>query len=60
MNEIENINIGDFPPIGGLMVSKLITEKGNKPMFMYREKRTRNEDSGWRIFSGFETDEYLG
>lgn len=59
MNEIENINIDDFLSIGGLMVSKLITEKGNKPMFMYREKRTRNEDSGWRIFSGFETDEYL-
>lgn len=58
MDEVENINSDDFL-IGGLMVSKIITEKGYKPMFMYREKRIRNEDSGWRIFSGLETDEYL-
>ncbi|MCK7558447.1 DUF2185 domain-containing protein [Chitinophaga sedimenti] len=25
---------------------------------MYREKRSRPEDSGWRIFTGFETEEY--
>jgi len=54
-----NSSIDDFPPIRGLMVSKLITEEGKTPMFIYREKRTRKEDSGWRIFSGFETDEYL-
>jgi len=59
MNEIEDINFDNFPPIGGLMVSKLIMDEGNKPMFMYREKSTKNEDSGWRIFSGKETDEYL-
>lgn len=28
-------------------------------MFMYREKRTTPADSGWRIFSGLETAEYL-
>lgn len=49
----------NFPEIGGLMVSKLITESGKKPMFMFREKRIRIEDSGWRIFSGFESDEYV-
>ncbi len=48
----------DFPPIGGLMVSKMITEEGKKPCFMYREKRIRPEDSGWRIFSAEESDEY--
>lgn len=58
MNETKEMNFDDFPPIGGLMVSKLITEKGKKPMFMYRGKRTRNEDSGWRIFTGYETEEY--
>lgn len=52
-DEFEN-----FPPIGGLMVSKMITEEGRKPMFMYRDKRCRPEDSGWRIFSGFESEEY--
>lgn len=48
----------DFPPIGGLMVSKMVVDQNMKPRFMYREKRTRPEDSGWRIFSGFETEEY--
>jgi len=49
----------DFPEIGGLMVSKLITESGKKPKFMFREKRSRDADSGWRIFSGLESDEYV-
>jgi hypothetical protein len=51
-------NFDDFPPIGGLMVSKMVANNGIKPRFMYREKRTRPEDSGWRIFTGFETEEY--
>ena len=50
--------ISKFPPIGGLMVSKMITEEHKKPMFMYRDKRSGVEDSGWRIFSGAESDEY--
>lgn len=40
------------------MVSKMVTEGNRKPLFMFREKRSRPEDSGWRIFSGFESDEY--
>lgn len=48
----------NFPPIGGLMVSKMVANDGKKPLFMYREKRSRPEDSGWRIFSGFESQEY--
>ncbi|MDR2145715.1 MAG: DUF2185 domain-containing protein [Tannerella sp.] len=52
------VNIENFPPIGGLMVSKMIVEEHKKPMFLYRDKRSRPEDSGWRIFSGFESDEY--
>lgn len=48
----------NFPPIGGLMVSKMVVDDGIKPGFMYREKRTRPEDSGWRIFTGLETEEY--
>lgn len=51
-------NFDDFPPIGVLMVSKMISEEKKKPLFMYREKRTRPEDSGWRIFSGYESQEY--
>jgi hypothetical protein len=56
-NKEEN-NFDNFPIIGGLMVSKMIVDKNLKPRFMYREKRTRPEDSGWRIFTGFETEEY--
>ena len=56
-NREEN-NFDNFPPIGGLMVSKMVVDKNIKPRFMYREKRTRPEDSGWRIFTGFESEEY--
>lgn len=55
----EEENFDSFPPIGGLMVSKMVTDQNIKPRFMYREKRTRPEDSGWRIFTGFETDDYI-
>lgn len=51
-------DFSDFPPIGGLMVSKMITDEGRKPRFMFREKRSRPEDSGWRIFSAGESDAY--
>lgn len=56
-NKEEN-NFDNFPPIGGIMVSKMVVDENIKPNFMYREKRTRPEDSGWRIFTGFETEEY--
>ncbi|MBF4486534.1 DUF2185 domain-containing protein [Flavobacterium sp. CSZ] len=56
--EEEENNFNDFPPIGGLMVSKMVVDKNIKPGFLYREKRTRPEDSGWRILTGFESPEY--
>nr|WP_262903514.1 DUF2185 domain-containing protein [Niabella beijingensis] len=37
----------------------MVVDKKIKPRFMYREKRIRPEDSGWRIFTGMETDAYL-
>ena len=55
----KQVAIENFPPIGGLMVSKMITEEHKKPMFMYRDKRSGPEDSGWRIFSGFESEKYV-
>ncbi|KUJ59775.1 hypothetical protein AR687_21455 [Flavobacteriaceae bacterium CRH] len=51
-------NFDNFPPIGGLMVSKMVVDQNMKPRFLFREKRTRPEDSGWRIFTGFESEEY--
>lgn len=54
----EENNFDNFPPIGGLMVSKMVVDQNIKPGFLYREKRTRPEDSGWRILTGFESPEY--
>lgn len=51
-------NFENFPPIGGLLVSRMIFDENRKPLFMYRNKSTRKEDSGWKIFSGFETEAY--
>jgi hypothetical protein len=48
----------NFPAIGGVMVSKMVTDKKKKVRFMYREKPTQDQDSGWRIFSGSEDQEY--
>ena len=58
MKKTKQVDMDKFPSIGGLMVSKMITEEHKKPMFMYREKRSRLEDSGWRIFSGLESEAY--
>jgi hypothetical protein len=58
MKKITEVDFGDFPPIGGIIASKMIVDGNIKPRFMYREKRTRPEDSGWRIFTGLETEEY--
>lgn len=40
------------------MVSNKIAVDKLKPMFMYREKRIDEDDSGWRIFSGLEDEVY--
>lgn len=47
------------PEIGGLLVSRMVTDDLQQPRFIYREKRIRPEDSGWRIFTGMESEEYL-
>ena len=49
----------NFVSVGELVVSKMITQEGKKPMFIYRQKRSGKKDSGWRIFSGFEDDKYV-
>lgn len=40
------------------LVSKKITNDGQPVRFLYREAADRNEDSGWRMFSGTESKEY--
>jgi hypothetical protein len=42
------------------LVSNMVFEGKKIVRFLYREKPDREEDSGWRLFSGYETDEYNG
>jgi hypothetical protein len=48
-----------IPPMGFCLVSNMITVDGMKIGFMYREKVTEKDDSGWRFLSGTETQEYI-
>lgn len=43
---------------GGCIASDRITVDGQKVGYMYRENPTNGTDSGWRFFSGDESDEY--
>jgi hypothetical protein len=41
------------------LVSERVLEKGSKARFAYREAPDHDEDSGWRLFRGDETQEYM-
>jgi hypothetical protein len=41
------------------LVSRQVLDDGEAIRWMYREAVTRDADSGWRLFSGRETAEYL-
>jgi hypothetical protein len=45
--------------VGGCFASDTITVEGLPVGYMYREKPSFKEDSGWRFFSGTEDDEYI-
>ena len=45
--------------IGYVLASKLLVENNMKVRFMYREEPDDTFDSGWRFFSGEESDEYV-
>ena len=44
---------------GGCFATDMITCDGRKVAFMYREEPDFDVDSGWRFFSGFESDDYV-
>lgn len=48
-----------IPNIGGCYATEKITVLGEKVGYMYREQPDVPEDSGWRFFSGTETQEYV-
>lgn len=54
-----NNNFDDFPAIGGVMATKMVVKEKKKVLFMYREKPSFQQDSGWRIFSGHEDQDYV-
>ena len=45
--------------IGYALASKCLVENNMKVRFMYREEPDDTSDSGWRFFSGDESDEYI-
>jgi hypothetical protein len=47
------------PHDGGCLATDRITVDGMKVGYMYRETTSRPADTGWRFFSGDESDEYM-
>ena len=45
--------------LGFALAPKQLVENKLRVRYMYREKSDNQSDSGWRFFSGFETDEYV-
>src|SRR6185369_10529996 len=48
-----------IPNMGGCFATDHITVLGKKVGYMYREQADRTEDSGWRFFSGEESQAYV-
>ena len=48
-----------IPPLGDCIATDKITVEGLKVGYMYRENPYNDIDSGWRIFSDTETQEYV-
>lgn len=55
---MREFSVENFPSIGAVMCSKMIADETYKPMFIFRDKPLNNNDSGWRLLSGLESDEY--
>ena len=53
--EIKDLVFG----LGECLATDHITVDGKKIGYMYREEPDRPEDSGWRFFSGEETQDYV-
>ncbi len=48
-----------IPNLGACIATDKITVDGLKVGYMYHEESDRKSDSGWRIFSGTETQDYV-
>ena len=47
------------PQLGFLIATKRVAEEEHKVCFMYRESPMDPQDSGWRVFAGDESQEYV-
>ncbi|NOS69492.1 MAG: DUF2185 domain-containing protein [Verrucomicrobia bacterium] len=45
--------------LGGCFITDRVAVDGQKIGYMYREEADRPEDSGWRFFSGDESQDYI-
>ena len=54
-NQFKDIALGH----GSCIATDEITVNGNRVGFMYRENPDNESDSGWRFFSGLESQEYI-
>lgn len=57
-NDLFEDRFKDYPAIGGVMASKMVTVDKHPVSFIYREQSINKQDSGWRVFSGLENQEY--
>ncbi|MEO5714913.1 MAG: DUF2185 domain-containing protein [Luteolibacter sp.] len=48
-----------IPNMGGCFATDRITVDGEKVGYMYREEPDKDIDSGWRFFSGDESQDYV-
>ena len=44
---------------GFVLATKMLVEGKRKVRYMYHEKTTNSQDSGWRFFCGEEDDDYV-
>jgi hypothetical protein len=45
--------------LGYCIATNIVANGHSKVRFMYRETPENDRDSGWRFFSGYESDEYV-
>ena len=45
-------------PFGYIIASREVAQEGKPVGYMYREEPDNENDSGWRVFSGDETQEF--
>lgn len=48
-----------FAPGNGILATDYIAKENRKVTWMYRQQPRHKGDSGWRVFSGLETQEYV-